>query len=208
MGGIEMKHNIIISGVPRAGKTTLAHMLSLQGFHHIAMDAIIAGFETCFPDLGINTYQNLTSLETLHVISGKIAPFINAMFECNEYKKFAHGIVIDIYQLLPSDFNRYIDPKYCDAYWLGTADVTPEERLAIQRKYDTEQDYSFYKTDELLCEGSVYQVEQSNLFREQCAQYGYRYFDTAYDRENVLKQAVKDILHDESTFARGKYEPT
>jgi hypothetical protein len=189
-----MKHNIIISGVPRAGKTTLAHMLSLQGFHHIAMDAIIAGFETCFPNLGIDSYGYDSSEEALRGISGKIAPFINAMFECNEYDKFAHGIVIDIYQLLPSDFNQYIDPKYCDAYWLGTADVTPEERLAIQRKYDTKKDYSFYKTDEQLREGSVYQVEQSKLFREQCEQYGYHYFDTAYDRENILKQAVNKIM--------------
>jgi hypothetical protein len=189
-----LKHNIIISGVPRAGKTTLAHMLSLRGFHHIAMDSIIAGFEACFPNLGINTYQNLSSLETLEVISGKIAPFINAMFESNQYSSFEHGMVIDIYQLLPSDYTRYINPENCDAYWLGTADVTPDERLAIQRKYDTAQDYSFYKTDEELLEGCVYQVEQSKLFRKQCKESGYRFFDTAYDRENVLKQAVIEIM--------------
>jgi hypothetical protein len=189
-----MKNNIIISGVPRAGKTTLAHMLSAYGYQHIAMDAIIHAFELCFPDLGINTYQFLSSLETLEIISGKIAPFINGMFRSGQYNNYEHGMVIDIYQLLPSDFNRYINPEYCDAYWLGTADVTPEERLAIQRKFDTKKDYTFHKTDDELLEGCSYQIEQSKLIREQCLEYGYRYFDTTYDRENVLEQALAQII--------------
>lgn len=34
------KNNIIISGVPRAGKTTLCRMLIRLGYTHISMDAI------------------------------------------------------------------------------------------------------------------------------------------------------------------------
>jgi hypothetical protein len=189
-----MKPNIIIAGVPRAGKTTLSHMLSKHGFQHISMDAVIAGFEKCFPDLGINTYQNLSSLDTLTVISRKIAPFIGAMLESNQYEKFGRGMVIDIYQLLPEDFNAYINPEYCDAYWLGTADVSPEERLLIQRRYDTEKDYTFYKTDSELREGAVEQVKQSILMREQCKEYGLPFKETSYDRENVLENVLREIL--------------
>jgi hypothetical protein len=189
-----MPRNIIISGVPRAGKTTLAHMLALRGYHHIAMDMLIAAFEKCYPELGINTYQGLSSLDTLRVISGKIAPFIGAMLGCNQYDRYPRGVVFDVYQLLPSDYNKYIDPADCAALWLGTADVTPPERLAIMRKYDTPEDYTYCRTDAELLELCGYQTEQSALFRRQCREYGYRYYDTAYDREDVLGAIVREIM--------------
>ena len=66
-----MKNNLIISGVPRAGKSTVAHQLSARfGYQHISMDTIIAGFERCFPETGLNTYCGLSSFETLRLISG------------------------------------------------------------------------------------------------------------------------------------------
>ena len=40
-----MKNNIIIAGVPRAGKSTVSHILSQEyGYQHVSMDSIIAGF--------------------------------------------------------------------------------------------------------------------------------------------------------------------
>ncbi len=44
-----MKNNIIIAGVPRAGKSTMSHQLAVRyGYQHISMDSIIAGFEKVF----------------------------------------------------------------------------------------------------------------------------------------------------------------
>ena len=55
-----MKNNIIIAGVLRAGKSTVSHLLSKKyGYQHVSMDSIIAGFEKCFPETGVNTYQGL-----------------------------------------------------------------------------------------------------------------------------------------------------
>ena len=49
-----MKNNIIIAGVPRAGKSTLSHIISQKyGYQHVSMDAIVAGFENVFPELEI-----------------------------------------------------------------------------------------------------------------------------------------------------------
>ena len=101
-----MKNNIIIAGVPRAGKSTVSHLLSKKyGYQHISMDSIIAGFEKCFPETGVNTYQGLSSLETLRVISGKMAPFVRAMLDSSEYDEFEPGMVLDMYQLLPEDYD-------------------------------------------------------------------------------------------------------
>ena len=189
-----MKNNIIIAGVPRAGKSTISHRLAKHcGYQHISMDSIIAGFEKCFPETGINTYSGLSSMDTLHLISSKIAPFIRAMLDSGEYDEFTPGMVLDVYQLLPVDYIKYIYGANCEIAYFITSDVTPEERFAIQKKYDTEKDYTFYKSDEELREGAVYIVEQSIYIKEQCQKYDLPFFETAKDREQVFCRFLKDF---------------
>ncbi len=189
-----MKNNIIIAGVPRAGKSTVSHLLSKRyGYQHISMDSIIAGFEKCFPETGVNTYQGLSSMETLHVISGKMAPFVRAMLDSGEYDEFEPGMVLDMYQLLPEDYERFLCGTNCDIAYFITSDVTPEERFAIQKKFDTEKDYTFWKSDEELREGAEYIVEQSILIREQCKKLGLRYYETARNRNLAIQNFLKDF---------------
>ncbi len=183
-----MKNNIIIAGVPRAGKSTIAHRLAVRyGYQHVSMDSIIAGFEKCFPETGVSTYAGLSSMDTLRMISGKMAPFVRAMLDSGEYDEFEPGMVLDMYQLLPEDYMRYIHGANCEIYYFITSDVTPGERFEIQKRYDTEKDYTFYKSDEELREGAVYIVEQSILMREQCLRCGLPYYETARDREQVFE---------------------
>lgn len=193
-GTYKMKNNIIIAGVPRAGKSTICHRLSKQyGYQHVSMDSIIAGFEKCFPETGVNTYAGLSSMDTLRLISGKMAPFIRAMLDSGEYDEFSPGMALDIYQLLPVDYMKYIHGANCEIFYFITSDVTPEERFAIQKKYDTEKDYSFYKSDEELLEGAGYIVEQSICMNEQCQKYGLPYFETARDREKTFCRFLQDF---------------
>ena len=221
-----MKNNIIVAGVPRAGKSTVSHLLATKyGYQHISMDSIIAGFEKCFPETGVNTYQGLSSMDTLRVISGKMAPFVRAMLDSAEDRnpppcsgfplndrarrradrlvnaatqhspcdEFEPGMVLDMYQLLPEDYEKYLRGANCEIVYLITSDVTPEERFIIQKKYDTEKDYTFYKSDEELREGAGYIVEQSLLMKEQCEKYHIPYYETAHDREQVIRKLVEDL---------------
>lgn len=189
-----MKNNIIIAGVPRAGKSTISRRLANQyGYQHVSMDSIIAGFENCFPETGVNTYAGLSSMDTLHLISGKMAPFVRAMLDSGEYDEFRPGMVLDMYQLLPDDYMKYIHGANCAVFYFVTSDVTPEERFVIQKKYDTEKDYTFYKSEEELREGAVYIVEQSICMREQCLKHGLPCFETARDRERVFCDLLRDF---------------
>ena len=193
-----MKNNIIIAGVPRAGKSTVSHMLSKKfGYQHVSMDSIIAGFEKCFPETGVSTYCGLSSMDTLKLISSKMTPFVRAMLDSAEYDEFEPGIVLDMYQLLPEDYEKYLRDANCEIVYLLTSDVTPQERFEIQKKYDTPKDYTFYKSDEELIEGAHYIVEQSILMKEQCEVYGLRYYETAHDREEVIKRLIKDLGFEE-----------
>ena len=189
-----MKNNSIIAGVPRAGKSTVSHLLSKRyGYQHISMDSIIAGFEKCFPETGVNTYQGLSSLETLRVISSKMAPFVRAMLDSGEYDEFEPGMVLDMYQLLPEDYDKFIRGANCEIAYFITSDVSPEERFLIQKKYDTEKDYTFYKSDDELREGAEYIVEQSIMMKEQCERYGLPYYETAKQRDLAIQRFLQDF---------------
>ena len=174
-----MKNNIIIAGVPRAGKSTVAHLLARRfGYQHISMDSIIAGFEKCFPETGVSTYQGL---------------FVRAMLDSGEYDEFEPGMVLDMYQLLPDDYDRFIRGANCDIVYLITSDVTPEERFMIQKEYDTVKDYTFCKSDEELREGAEYIVRQSILMKEQCKKLGLPYYETAKERKQVFQRFFQDF---------------
>ncbi len=190
-----MKKYMIISGVPRAGKSKLSAQVSRRfGYQHISVDSIIAGFEACFPDTGVNTYQGLSSLETLQVISKKMAPFLQAMIDSGEYDEQEYGVVFDMYQLLPEDYVNCIDSKRCGILYLVTGDVTPEERFQIQKEFDTPQDYSYYLSDEERMEGCHSLVEQSILIREQCEKYGLPCYETSRNREQVMEELLSSLV--------------
>ncbi len=189
-----MKKHIIIAGVPRAGKSTLSGRVARElGYQHISMDSVIAGFERCFPDLGVNTYQNKSSEETMRIISGKMAPFIQAMVDSGEYDEREYGMLIDMYQLLPADYAKYIDSRRVGAIWLVTSDVSYEERFAIQRRFDTPKDYTYHRSDEEIMEGCHYIVDQSKIYRSQCEELGLPFFETARDRDAALQRAFEAI---------------
>lgn len=192
-----MKH-LIIAGVPRSGKSTLARRIARElGWQHISMDAVIAGFEQCFPETGVDTgisvNKDKSSLEILHIISGKIAPFLRAMTSREEYDQQNGPMVIDMYQLLPEDYVKFLDPEICEILYLLTGDVTPEERFAIQKQYDTPEDYTYDLSDEERMEGCEYLVEQSRMIREQCERLGLPFYETAHDRESVLEGILERL---------------
>lgn len=189
-----MKNNIIIAGVPRAGKSTISQLLSKRfGFQHISMDTIIAGFEKCFPETGVNTYCGLSSLDTLKLISGKMAPFVRAMIDNKKYEVSEPGMVFDMYQLLPQDYEKYLRGANCEIFYFITSDVTPVERFEIQKKYDSPKDYSFYKSDEELLEGAEYIVEQSLIIKEECQKFGLPFYETARRREKLFDDFLQMI---------------
>ena len=195
-----MKH-LIIAGVPRSGKSTLSRRVAKAlGWQHVSMDAIIAGFERCFSETGIDTglsvNKNKSSMEILHIISGKIGPFLRAMTDPEEYDRKNGPMVIDMYQLLPEDYAKYLDPDICGIIYLLTGDVTPEERCRIQKEFDTSEDYTYELSDQERLEGCGYLVEQSRLLREQCEHLGLPYFETARDRETVFDGIMEKLRRD------------
>lgn len=186
-----MKKYIIISGVPRAGKSTVSKLLAKQfGYQHLSMDSVLAGIESVFPETGIHTDAETDELENIMKISGKLAPFIQRMIDSGEYDECDYGVVIDVYQLLPEDYVQYIDSSVCEIHYFLTSDVTPEERYAILKQYDTPADYTYYKSEVENYRSCTEMVEVSRLIKEQCGRFHLPCYETAYNRKKVIKDFV------------------
>lgn len=192
-----MKH-LIVAGVPRAGKSTLSRRIARGlGWQHVSMDAVIAGFERCFPETGIDTGLSVNkdkpSLEILGIISAKIAPFLRAMTDPEEYDRANGPMVIDMYQLLPRDYMRFQLSDTCRVLYLVTGSLSPEERSAIQKQWDTPEDYTYGLSDDERLEACRELVAQSRFIREQCASLGLPCHETARDRERVFEAILRQL---------------
>lgn len=193
-----MKNNIIIAGVPRAGKSTISHRISCEfPYQHVSMDSIFTGIEEVFPELGFDTDADIPYEERTKILSKKAAPFIRAMIESGEYEEYSRGMVADVYQLLPSDFLEFIGKENCDIFYFVTAKISPEERFKMIREYDTEDDYTFFSTDKELMETCEEIAVQSEIFAKECKKYDIPCIDTSFDRENALNNFMEEYFYKE-----------
>ena len=190
-----MKKYIIISGVPRAGKSTISQILAKKfGYQHISMDSIIAGIEKVFPETGIDTEVPIDPYANLEYISSKIAPFIKAMMDSGEYDECDYGAVIDVYQLLPQDYVSHLKDKNCDIYYFLSSDVTPEERFRLLKSHDTVNDYTYFYSDEEKQQNCLDIVNISHKIKEQCISYNLPYYETSYNRDDVIEAFIRQLV--------------
>lgn len=189
-----MTKHIIISGVPRAGKSTVSRMIAKRyGYQHISMDSIVSGFEACFPETGVGSYVKPTPEGSMRAVSRKLAPFLRAMMDSGEYDELDYGMVIDMYRLLPEDYVQYIDPAKCAAYYFVTAEMTVEERLQTLKRYDTPNDYTFFDTEEKRRARCEEIVAHSRLLQEQCKRFCLPCYETSRERARVLEAFVAGL---------------
>lgn len=190
-----MRKNVLIVGVPRAGKSTLASRLAkATGWQHLPVDMIVAGFERMFPETGIDTTAEKPSMEIYRTISPKLAPFIRGMIDGDEFEKFDHGVIFDVYQLTPEDYVKYVQNENTTAVFLGTADLTAEERFQLLKQYDTPAEDTYFYPDEENRQGCADIVEQSRMIREQCERLGLPYYETSRNREQVLEEIMQKMI--------------
>lgn len=58
--------------------------------------------------------------------------------------------IIDSAHILPEDINVYLDRDKWDIYYLGYPNTDKESKVKDIRKYETEEDWTYKKSDEKL----------------------------------------------------------
>lgn len=189
-----MKKNILIIGAARCGKTTLAKKLNKEyGYSVISIDDIVSGLQA-YPELNIH-HNGDTDITTKN-----LGPFLEKYFvELSEGSNFYGGIKVAI-EGTHVDFERLMpllqSEKYKEKYeiiGLTINEETPEDLYNNMKKYDTEDDWTYWVEDNKLKEYAKYIISKNKIFNENYKKYNIKSYDTSYDRKKVLDKIILDL---------------
>ena len=189
-----MKKNILIIGASRCGKTSLARKLHTEcDYSVISIDDIISGL-AAYPTLNIchNGDRDITAQN--------LAPFLEKyLIELSEGPNFYSGVkfaiegsYVDFERLMPFVQSEKYRRKY-EIIGLTINEETPDELYQNIRKHDTEDDWTFWLTDEDLMKEANGIVAKNQFFLEKFEKYHIKSYDTSHDREMVLKTIITDL---------------
>lgn len=192
-----LEKNIIILGAARSGKTTLARKLKKEyGYNLISLDDIICAFES-IPVCGIK--HDGDDIE----VSKNFAPFlIRYLKELSEGPNYYNGIKsviegthIDFEQVM-SFFNQ---DKYKEKYeiiGLVYDNISEEEMYKNIKEHDTEDDWTYWCSDEELRGNVRYFIERNKFFRDKFKEYNIKTYDLSIDREKVFDSICHELFKD------------
>lgn len=186
-----MDKNILIIGAARSGKTSLAKkFVKEKGYSMISIDDIVSGFEA-YPEL--NILHDGKDTET----STRLVPFLIKFFtELSEGSAFYDGVKfviegthIDFEKLIPVLQNDKFKNKY-EIIGLTYNDVDSETLYNNIKKYDTEDDWTYWCSDEKLRDNVEYFIKRNRFFSDKFKEYNITSYDTSFDREEVLDRII------------------
>lgn len=187
-----MNKNILIIGAARSGKTTLAKRFSKElGYNLISIDDIVSGFEA-YPELKIHHDGDAVDTAT------RLAPFlIKYLTELSEGNNFYDGIKtviegthIDFEQIIPFLQSEKYSKRY-EIIGLTFNYITEQELYDNIKRYDTEDDWTYWCDDEELRGNVRYFIDRNEYFTDKFKKYNIESYDTSYDRDNVLDEIIK-----------------
>lgn len=135
--------NIFAGGVSKSGKSAFSNKIKNAYYNHIPLDYFASSFKRNFPDTNItsNVVVSKTSSKNLSLFLSRVIEIIDSTDE-----KF----IIDSAHILPEDINVYLDRDKWDIYYLGYPNTDKESKVKDIRKYETEEDWTYKKSDEEL----------------------------------------------------------
>lgn len=187
-----MDKNILIIGAARSGKTTLAKkFVKEKGYSMISLDNIISGL-SAYPELNIHYDGDENDTAT------RLVPFLIKFFtELSEGNAFYDGIKfviegthIDFEKLIPVLRSDKFKDKY-DIIGLTYNNITSDELYNNMKTYDTEDDWTYWCSDEELRGNAEYFIERNKFFNEKFKEYNITSYDTSVEREEVLNKIIK-----------------
>ena len=156
--------NIVILGLPRSGKTTLARMIKDK----FSKYQIITG------DAVRNTFiEGISRIE--HISNTKIKRYLPQFLSMLFNEEIRHN-------------------KSSFLYILDTCDIiTFEDKWREIKKYETNEDWTNRKEQKQVIKEIKEAVEKSKIFEKQCQELNIRFIDTSFNREKILKKLLEEL---------------
>lgn len=177
--------NIIILGASRAGKSTLAKSIAKKYWNYMVIDtdSVRDAFQRALPQNQINQYGG-------EGIKEDFPRFIQQLLYWESYNNQEYNYIIDSADISPKKSIELFDFKSNIVLFLGFPKATTEEILKNCRTYDKENSWSKMLNDVELIPYIEKAIEMSKKIQKECNEYGFKFFDTSYDRERVLNEAL------------------
>ena len=178
-----MKH-VIIAGCTRSGKTKLSLFLHKKGYVHYKLDTIKRAMCSCIP-IKINKWDDyspiMSSMINTIISENGTDSVINKEFYCLET---CHVYPNDIY-------NQKIDNTLI--VFLGYPNINKKEKIKNVRKYDKKNMWTTNMSDIELDKLIDICIQYSKEIERQCLLLGIPFFDTSYDYNKAVKDALTYI---------------
>lgn len=182
--------NIIIIGPPRAGKSSLANLLSDKyNYQILRVDTLRKAFDNVFPELNISSKTAINHEPFKKFIQDFFKNSIN-------YSRNKYPFIIESCDITIEDYQKYFQNENTLLYILGLSDINAKELLKNIRFYDSNTDWSAKYSDEYMLELCERYIEYSKKNKILCEQYHLNYYETSHNREKVLHKILKSMEED------------
>ena len=175
--------NIILLGVPRAGKSTFAKMIlnKFPNYNLIEGDTIANAYLCTLKETSNNnviTYDTNFSKKLIKQI------FINSS-ECEPTLNY----ILDT-SFLDLDDIKDLDYKNNLIIVFGYPNITVEEEILNLLKYDTENDWTYREPEWKKRNYIDYYIKSSKHYEEECKKLNLKFIDTSKNRQETLNELL------------------
>ena len=122
-----------------------------------------------------NVLVTKESSENLSLFISRVIEIINTTSEL---------FIIDSAHILPEDIIKYLNADKWDIYYLGYPNTTKEDKLKEIRKYETEEDWTYKKSNAELLSIFDELISLSKKEKVSCEKLGIKYIDVS---ENLIE---------------------
>ena len=189
--------NILIWGVPRSGKSTLAKMIRKEYGHGVIyLDGIKSVYDVVRPEDRISAPET-TNYDEAKMMAKMVTRLIKCLSWCNDHGEFHiyEGVSFDFDTILPA-LPEGKFPTALDRFLIlciGYAEISPEEKLNEINSYETTSDWTYKETMLSKLDHCKKYCDESKYVKETADRLGLKYFDVSFDREKVFDEIMRYI---------------
>lgn len=181
--------NIAIFGSSRSGKSTLSRMISKKypNYHIIVGDDIRGAFQEVLPDNNINSKGGEGMKEDFPAF---LASYFYKSIKRN---KGEFNYIVETCDITPAKAKELFNREDTILLFIGTPKLTVEEHLNEIRKYETEKDWTYGRSEELMLKHCKLWIDISKKYEKECEQLNIWYVDTSVNRDEILNKTLNEI---------------
>ena len=187
--------NILIWGVPRSGKSTLAIMIRQEiGHSVIQLDAIKSVYDVIRPEDKISAPET-TNNDEARMMAKMVTRLIQCLSWGNARGEFHiyEGVSFDMDTILTA-LPKEKFPVSLDNFiiiCLGYTEISPEEKAKEMVLYETPRDWNYKMSAETIKAHCETFCDESKFVKETAERLGLKYFDVSLERDKIFEEVMQ-----------------